>query len=114
MTGTDLYRSILAYDYGDKERGDLMEKVWSVTPWVVNVRTGSMTDMGSAYYRIKQWCAGSMGAEAWPIHGRPGSWQYGSATVFGETYIGFATEAMLDRFRSAFGDLIIEEMERAA
>lgn len=110
--GTDLYHRIITFEYRDADRKELMEKVWRGTPWVVNVKTDSI---GSDQYRsIMQWCRDHIGAEAWPIHGRPGEWQSGSATVFGETFMGFATEARLSEFRAAFGDLIIHRKEQPA
>lgn len=98
--GTDLYQRTLAFDYADKERADLMRKVWSVTPFMVDCLTGGPND--DSFRRIMQWCRDNIGAEAWPIHGREGEWQSGSATVFGWTWMGFRTEEQLDRFRVAF------------
>ena len=67
---TDLFHRTLAYNYGDDERSDLMRKVWSVTPFMVDCQTGSPDD--DAYRRIMQWCRDNIGPEAWPIHGRDG------------------------------------------
>lgn len=103
---TPLYERTLAYDYGDKERSDLMAKVWTVTPYMVNVKTGSPTD--ETFMEIREWCTETFGREAWPIHGYEGSWQTGSATVYGETFMGFATASDLAMFSSRFPDLIIE------
>lgn len=110
--GSALYGRILAFDYGDADRTELMEKVWSVTPWAVNVMTGNIE--GEDYRRVREWCRDNLGAEAWPIHGRPGCWQFGSATVHGETFIGFETEEMLAQFQRQFGDLIIPDRPKAA
>ena len=104
--GTPLYDRLITYDYGDDERRDLMEKVWSVTPYVVNVMTGNIN--GDDWRAMMQWCREAFGAEAWPIHGREGKWQTGGATIFGETHIGFATSEDLATFQAKFGDKIIE------
>lgn len=102
---TDLFNRILAQNYGDQDRNDLMAKVWGVTPFVVNVRTGSPGE--DLYREIIQWARTELGPQAMPIHGHDGDWQTGSATVFGETFIGFKHEIDLGRFSEAFGHLII-------
>ena len=104
---TELYTRIVSMDYGDQERSDLMAKVWGATPFVVNVRTGSPGE--DAYREIIQWARAELGPQAMPIHGHDGDWQTGSATVFGETFIGFKHEIDLARFSEAFGHLIIAD-----
>ena len=94
--GTDLYRRTLAYDYGDDERNELMREVWSPTPWMIDVNTGRCGE--DLDREIRFWCHDTFGEECWPIHGRPGVWQRGSATVFGSTWYGFATEEMMHQF----------------
>lgn len=106
---TSLFEKIVSYDYGDTDRQELVAKVWGVTPFVVNVRTGSTG--GDQYREIVQWAHDELGPQAMPIHGRDGSWQTGGATVFGETFIGFKDEVDLGRFSEAFGELIIPEEE---
>jgi hypothetical protein len=102
---TLLHRRILAFDYGDQERTDLMAKVWAVTPFVVNVRTGNINS--EAERNVMEWCRDNLGNEAWPIHGRPGRWQRGSATVHGETFMGFDSAEALALFNARFGELIL-------
>lgn len=104
---SELYFRIIGMDYGDPERGEMMKKVWDVTPFVVNVRTGSPDD--DQYRKIVSWCREHLGPDAWPIHGRDGNWQTGGATVFGETFMGFATAEYLERFSKVFGHLIIKD-----
>jgi len=105
----ELFHRIVSFDYGDPERNDLMSKVWGVTPFIVNVRTGSPD--GDQYRRIVEWAHDKLGPQAWPIHGRDGDWQTGSATVYGETFIGFKHKDDLDRFVAVFGELIVEDMK---
>jgi hypothetical protein len=104
---TTLHKRILSADYGDQERTDLMVKVWAGTPFVVNVRTGSINS--EAEREIAEWCRESFGPDAWPIHGKPGKWQRGSATVHGETFMGFDTAETLAIFMGRFGHLVIED-----
>lgn len=102
---TDLYHRILSTDYGGDERRELMEKVWRVTPWVVNVNTGSPDE--DRYREMVAWAREELGPQAMPIHGHDGDWQTGGATVFGETFIGFKHEMDLGRFAEAFGEFIV-------
>ncbi len=104
---TALFQRTLAYDHGDKERNYLMQKVWSVTPFMINVRTGSINS--ETYREIMQFCRVLFGPDAWPIHGRPGRWQSGSATVYGETFMGFEDAGALAIFMGRFGHLVIED-----
>lgn len=76
---------------------ELMHTVWDGTPWMVDVYTGSIQN-GGRYGEIMQWCRDEFGAEAWPIHGKPGSWYSGGATVMGWTWMGFATCEMMQKF----------------
>lgn len=101
--GTDLFDRALAFDYGDAERAALMRKVWTPTPWMVDCftdRTNSERDRS-----IREWCYDNLGDQAHPIHGREGRWQWGSATIHGWTWIGFASEAELALFLTAFSPL---------
>ena len=100
VKGSPLYERTIAYDYGDPERNELMGKVWSVTPWMVNARTGSPSD--DTFRDIPAWCHRRCGCEAWPIHGLPGSWQFGSATIFGWTFVGFEKENDMAAFCDAW------------
>lgn len=105
--GTALHQRILSVDYGDQNTSDLVAKVWAGTPFVVNVRTGSINS--ETEREIMEWCRENLGAEAWPIHGKPGVWQRGSATVHGETFMGFDTTETLATFADRFRHLIIED-----
>jgi hypothetical protein len=94
--GTELYRRTIAYDLGDPERNELMAQVWSGTPWMVDAYTGSHDD--PRQYEIIAWCREMFGPEAWPIHGKPGQWHRGGATIDGWNWIGFATESQMQQF----------------
>lgn len=98
--GSDLYLSMLAFDYADQERADLMHYVWSVTPWIIDCYTGSIND--ERMREMRGWLRENMGPQAFPIHGKAGDWQYGSATIQGWTWVGFATEEQLSRFVERF------------
>lgn len=97
---TDLYHRAISFDYGDEERRALMEKVWSVTPWMVD----AFIDSDEREREVLHWCREHLGDEAWPIHGRPGVWQRGSATINGWTWFGFATEEMMLKFQAQWLD----------
>ncbi len=94
--GTDLYRSILAFNDDDPERKALMARVWRDTPWMVDAYTGSHDS--DRRHHLLEWCHEQFGPEAAPIHGRPGSWHSGGATVYGWTWMGFATEDQMCKF----------------
>lgn len=96
--GSDLYRQMLAFDYGDEARRGIMEEVWTVTPWIIDAHSGSINS--DTERALISWCRSTFGDEALPIHGRPGEWQRGSATIHGWTWFGFRTEAQLDQFRA--------------
>lgn len=97
---TDLYERTIAYDKGDQRGNDLMRKVWESTPWMVDAFTSSCCE--ARYQEMTGWCRDNYGQDCWPIHGRPGTWQTGGATVFGWTWFGFATEAQLNKFMAAW------------
>lgn len=99
---TDLYRSTVSFEYGDEERRELMEKVWSVTPWMINCFTDSINSERER--SMREWCRKNIGPEAWPIHCKAGNWQLGGATIHGWTWIGFTTEAQMQSFLGAFPD----------
>ena len=92
--GTPLFAAFEETWRDDPETLALMVKVWEGTPWMVNAHTGSVQDS----VEIRQWCRDRFGDEAWPIHGKPGDWQFGGVTIHGWTWVGFATEPMLDEF----------------
>lgn len=91
MSGTDLYRRVIAFDYGDQECSDLTRKVWAPTPWMIEVYTGNYRD--GREYEILQWCHVRFGDESSPIHRRTGIWHRGNATIHGWTWYGFASES---------------------
>lgn len=99
---TDLYRR--STEWAEKRQDPrglaLHHKVWDATPWMVNAYTGRIGDERDA--EIREWCSEQFGDEAWPIHGRPGLWHRGGGTVNGWTWIGFATQEMMDRFEAAW------------
>lgn len=105
VIGTDLFhRTMERADSQADERGELMRKVWEGTPWMVNVYTGSGDDYGRSN-AIRHWCQDKFGPEAWPIHGKSGTWHVGGATVMGWTWMGFATKEMMDEFMQQWGDV---------
>lgn len=106
---TSLHKRMLSFDYADKERSETMETVWAGTPWMLNVHTGSFSEGGGDQRRMADWCRERYGDQAWPIHGRPGQWQFGSATVHGWGWIGFATEMQMREFMAAFPDKVNED-----
>jgi hypothetical protein len=96
--GTDLYRRMLDLSYPDRERGELMRRVWEPTPFLINVFTG---DTGGVRERaILDWCHSTLGDECAPLHGRSGLWQRGCVTIHGWTWYGFATAELKRQFVS--------------
>lgn len=83
---------------------DLMHKVWGGTPWMVNAYTGNISNFGR-YGEIMDWCRERFGPEAFPIHGKPGDWHSGGATVLGWTWMGFKTKQMMEQFCNAWPSL---------
>lgn len=88
---TDLHKRMLAFNYDDDERANLMREVWSGHPWMVDAYTGNYD--GGRKRDMLHWCYETMGQQASPIHDRPGIWQQGCATIDGWTWFGFANEA---------------------
>jgi len=93
---TDLFDRTLARTTGDAETDALMRKVWTPTPWMIDVYTGSCDEPRQR--AILHWCYATLGEQASPIHRRTGNWQRGCATVFGWTWFGFASEALMRQF----------------
>ena len=104
MSGSDLYRQVIAYDYGDDKRRDLMREVWSATPWMVNAHTGGSLDDPIREAEIHSWCTERFGPQHNPWSGPPGKWRRGSATICGWTWMGFATEEMMQQFMERWPD----------
>lgn len=97
VQGSPLYQRQIA-----NSEDALMHQVWDGTPWMIEAYTGSIANYGR-YREIMEWCHYHFGPEAWPIHGLPGHWHSGGATVMGWTWMGFATEAMMQQFVEAWG-----------
>src|SRR5690606_32151703 len=72
----------------------LTHKAWDGTPWMVEAYTGSPSNH-ERYRDIMEWCWSEFGPEASPIHGKPGNWHSGGMTVSGWTWMGFATQEMM-------------------
>lgn len=89
--GSDLYKSQIA-----NGSDDLTRSVWAGTPWMVDAFTGPSMDDRSR--EMMDWCRNEFGVESWPIHGKPGNWHRGGVTLYGWTWMGFATEEMMLKF----------------
>ena len=101
-SGTDLYREVVAHALDDTGTGGLMVEFWSQTPWMVNAYTGDNSPEGQARGRkIRQWCTERYGWESL-FPGAEGKWQRGAIGIFGWTWMGFATEAMMTEFLAAW------------
>lgn len=100
--GTELYREMLAFNYGDGERNEMMRNHWTGTPWMINIFTGSHPDGRDR--EMMEWCAERFGPEAWPYSTNPraGRWKRGGATVFGWGWYGFDAEQAMKEFEAAF------------
>lgn len=94
---TALHQRMLAFNQGDDERNELMARVWRDTPWMVDAYVGSRRNNDRERDMI-EWCFEQFGQEASPIHGKPGRWYRGSATIFAWTWFGFSTEAEMQAF----------------
>lgn len=95
---TELYERTIRWsrDNLDDEGHALTQKCWETRPWMINAYTGSIQTRRER--DMMEWLRDTFGDEAWPIHGRPGDWYRGAATVHGWTHIGFATKEMMDLF----------------
>ena len=101
--GSALYHRSMAF-YADRERdgGALQHKVWDNTPWMTDAFTGRCGQERDL--EMRTWCEERFGDEAWPIHGKAGNWNRGGATIYGWTWFGFATEAMMHEFMGRWDD----------
>lgn len=104
VTGSPLFQRTMDFKHDDARKQALMLKVWACTPWVVTADTGRCGEDRDC--EIREWCRDQFGDEAWPIHGRQGDWQRGSATVHGQTWFGFATEAQMKAFVAKWGEVL--------
>lgn len=98
--GTELFYAALAYDAARSDRDGLMREVWGGTPWMVDAYDGP--DHEPRRREMLEWCLERFGPEAWPLHGRPGRWHRGGATINGWTWFGFDTEEALAEFEAAW------------
>ncbi len=99
---TELYQNMLEQDYGHQGTAELMEKVWSPTPFMVDAFTGHGSDRRDC--EMQQWCYDTFGEQSSPIHEREGTWCRGNATIFGWTWYGFAERDQLDLFLAHWRD----------
>ena len=112
---TPRYHAIIAYWKDDPETLQREHQVWDPTPWVIDIRSqfpGSSKASNRPgdidRYTHMGWLRENIGADSWPIHGKPGDWYFAGATVDGETWLGFRTEDMMRRFCAAFPQSVIE------
>lgn len=124
---TPLYHRIIAHAEKpigrvslDVERPLLAHQVWDPTPWVITIRSpypgsssASFKDGDVDRLTHIHWLSEAIGKESWPIHGKPGDWHFGGATVDGETWLGFRTEEMMRQFMAFFPQSIIAERTTA-
>lgn len=113
LDGTELYRRVISYDYGDEERSGLMREVWAATPWMADAFTGSCDS--DRCHEVREWLYETFGPQAFPFgpSPKPGRWQLGGVTIFGWNWIGFAVEADLTVFRDRWGDVPPEAVRAA-
>ena len=110
--GTDLYLRVIVPSLPSEiGRAELMLRVWEPTPWIVNVWTGGFSEEFGREMEIREWCTGRFGPECFVLSRREGKWQRGSVTISGWTWMGFATEAMMNEFIAKWG---IEKPEVSA
>lgn len=96
MNGTELFRRTMVADYGCEEMSSLMARVWTPTPWMIDVLTDGREQ------EIWNFCYRNFGPECSPIHKKEGDWHRASVTMHGRTWIGFKTEAMMKQFEKQF------------
>lgn len=105
ISGTDIFRRAIdaaMYD-GDEERAELMRRVWEPTPWMADVWTGGLSHEFGREQEVREWCTAHFGPECFVIGGRDGKWQRGNATINGWSWMGFATDEMLNEFMAVWG-----------
>lgn len=104
---TDAYRDMMdcIAKWQDAKSLALAHEVWDPTPYVINVRTGSIgCEVENSIYK---WCVSNLGKESSTIHGQSGRWHRAGAVVFGESTIGFANQEDMELFCTAFPDCVI-------
>ena len=97
---TELYKLIMKKAEQNGSDLELQHMVWDPTPWVIQVQLGDPVDTFeySDEREIMDYCLAQFGPESWPIHNKPAAWYRGGATVNGVTWLGFATEQMMQQF----------------
>ena len=100
MTGSPIYQRMGEHLEG--ERLSQMLEFWKGTPWIADVFTGSSGEDRSM--EMRHWLHENFGPQAWPFGKNPrgGRWLLGGATIFGWTWIGFASEADMNAFFVAY------------
>lgn len=96
--GTELYQRMLGEDYRNPDIAALMLKVWTPTPFMIDVTTEGREQ------EMWHWCYSLFGRESSPIHGQEGGWHRANVTLRGKTWYGFRTEALMKRFQAVFPD----------
>lgn len=96
---TTLHQRMLSFDYGDGDRKNLMQDIWSGYPWMVNAYSGGYSNNRDLEHDILTWCFDNIGEQGYPIHGKAGAWYRGSATINGWTWFGFSTEQDMQKFK---------------
>lgn len=101
---SDLYRRVTAWNeqQGDAERLKLHHEVWDGTPWMCDAYVGRESRDDRRDREMRLWCRAELGDEAWPLHGKPGRWHFGGATVDGWTWVGFDSEHHMRKFLAAW------------
>ena len=102
--GTALYERMIERSKDDPDSGELMRQVWSPTPWIIEVR--DFEPNSKEWFDFVRWALSELGDESMPLHGHAGVWRRGNATVFGETWYGFAAEHLMDKFMRRYPDRV--------
>lgn len=100
MTGSEIFQRI-----GEHVQGEALEtmlRYWRGNPEIAEVFTGPSSEDRSN--DMRWWLNETMGPQAWPFGESPrqGRWLFGSATVHGWTWVGFADEADMLAFFDQF------------
>lgn len=105
--GTALYNDIVRHDYGDADTQALMRKVWSPTPWAINVI--DFEPNSKEWFAFVKWAEENIGPASWPIHDRPGDWYRAGATINGRTNYGFSSEEAMEKFIARYPDRVVND-----
>lgn len=88
------------------EHRELQVKVWSPTPWMVDLFVGN-DDLRRR--RIRNWCNHTIGRESLPLQDISGNWHEGGVTIQGKTWFGFKTQEMMNAVAEQFPAPVITE-----